>query len=107
MRAIEVQVGGRDDAAHTVRFHGKWLVQPDEDETKSTEASSDAGNYYGVAVTKRGQIAVYCTQVGDYSKAILKTYHTLDAAEGDGWPKDILAEARRGVDPDYAEELDI
>jgi len=107
MGAIEVEVGGRDDAARTVRLYGTWLVQPDEDETRTTEAGYDAGSYYGVARTKRGQIEVYCTHVNDDSHAVLDTYPSLDAAEGAGWPKHILAEARREVDPDYVEEWDI
>ena len=107
MEAIEVQVGGRDDTTHTVRFQGMWLVEPDEDDTRTTEADYDAGTYFGVALTKRNQIAVYSTDSSYNPKAELRTYPSFDAAELAGCPKDILAEARRGVDPDYVEDLDI
>lgn len=107
MEPIEVQLGGRDITGRTVRFQGTWLVEPQPDYTRTAEPHYDAGAYWGVASTRRGKIAVYCAHVNGRFDATLDTYRSLEAAEEDGVPKDIINEARRGLDPDYVEEWDI
>ncbi len=107
MGPIEVELGGRDIPKRTVRFQGTWLVEPQEDYTRTAEPHYDAGAYYGVASTRRGRIAVYCAHVNERFDATLDTYPSLEAAEAADVPKDIINEARRGLDPYYVEELDI
>jgi len=74
-------------------FNGTWLVAPDEDETRTSEDAYDAGAYWGVALTQRGKIAVYIAHVNERWAASLKVYDSLDEAELDEVPRDILAKA--------------
>src|SRR2546421_7459354 len=51
MEKITVEVG---EPSLTIGFTGRWLVDPDTDETRG---GADAGAYWGVALTQRGRIA--------------------------------------------------
>lgn len=84
---LTVEVG---EPPITVGFTGRWLVEPDPDETR---AGSDAGAYWGVALTGRGRIAVFVDHVNGRFPAELNDYDDLDAAEADGVPEEILAQA--------------
>ncbi len=106
MEAIQVPIGDRYNP-RLVEFDGRWLVDPEPDYTRTAEPGYDAGAYYGVAFTKRGQVAIYVAHCNGGFDPSLNTYPSLQAAEEDGLPKDIVAEARRAVDPDYVEKLDI
>jgi hypothetical protein len=106
METIEVALGGRTYSARWVGFEGRWLVSPDE-EMRTAEDHYDAGAYYGVALTKKGNIAVYCAHVNGGFDATLDHYPSFEAAEADGVPKDILAVAKNEADPNYVERLDI
>ena len=75
-------------------FIGIWLVVPDEDETRTSEKGHyDAGAYWGVALTQRGAIAIYMAHVNDRWPANLNVYASLDEAERNYVPRDILAKA--------------
>jgi hypothetical protein len=89
--SIEVYVG--KEPAVPVGFIGQWLVEPDEDETRTGEEGYDAGAYWGVALTQRGKIAVYTAHVNDGWPASLDVFDSLDDAESNGVPQDILAKA--------------
>lgn len=87
MQEITVEVG---DPAHTVAFTGRWLIEPDRDETRTSEEGYDAGAYYGVALTKRGRLAIYVAHVNEGWPANLIDYDSIDDAE-QHVPADILA----------------
>ena len=74
----------------TIGFTGRWLVDPDPDETRG---GADAGAYWGVALTQRGRIAVYVAHVNDGWPASLNDYSSLDAAADDDVPEEIIARA--------------
>jgi hypothetical protein len=70
--------------------------------------SGEAGFYYGVAVTRRGKIAVYIDSTKPSVDARLETYPSLDAAAAEGTlPEDIYERADAEMDPGYVQELDI
>jgi len=89
MKEITVEVG---EPSLTVGFTGRWLVDPDPDETRTGEAGYDAGAYWGVALTKRGRIAVFTAHCNDGWPANLRDYDSLDQAAADV-PADIVARA--------------
>jgi Post-segregation antitoxin CcdA len=87
MEKITVEVG---EPSLTIGFTGRWLVEPDPDETRG---GSDAGAYWGVALTQRGRIAVYVAHVNDGWPASLNDYPSLDAAANDNVPEEIIVRA--------------
>jgi hypothetical protein len=60
-----------------------------------------------VALTQRGNIAVYVRHVNDGFAPILKTYSTVEEAGAEGTPEDILATAAAKISDDYVQKLDI
>lgn len=90
MQQISVETGADYDMTET--FTGLWLVEPDSDETRTGEENWDAGTYWGVARTKKGQIAVYTAHCNGRSPGHLDAYPSLEQAEGNV-PEDILAMA--------------
>jgi hypothetical protein len=106
MDEIQLEIGDPRDAGATLTtsFIGRWLVEPDEDETRTTMAGRDAGAYWGVALTRRGRIAVYTAHVNDGWPAQLRDYDTLDDAD---LPEDILAMAKNALGEEYVIRLDI
>jgi hypothetical protein len=106
---IRVEVDGFTAPYRPVQFEGRWLVEPDPDETRTTESGYDPGAYYGVALTGRGNIAVYRAHSNDGFDAELKAYDSFEEAEADGMPADILGTASAEAGPDYVhvQKLDI
>lgn len=94
MERITVETGG--DYDRTEGFVGRWLVAPDSDETRTGEDGWDAGTYWGIALTKKGQIAVYTAHCNQRQPGRLRAYRSLDQAEGD-IPDDILAMASEAL----------
>jgi hypothetical protein len=97
----------RGKIARKVWFEGRWLVEPDEDKTRPADPAGEAGFYYGVALTKRGNIAVYINSIKPGGDPRLDTYPSLDAAAVEGLPEDIYEKAEAVMDRDFVEELDI
>ena len=98
----------RGESVRRVRFEGRWLVRPDQDETRSADPSGEAGFYYGVALTRRGNVAVYIDSVKPSVDAQLETYASLDAAAAEGTlPEDIYEMADAEMGSDYVQDLDI
>ena len=63
---------------------------------------------YGVALTQRGNIAVYIRHVNDGFAPRLRTYRTFEEAEkGFGMPGDILAMAASEISDGYVQKLEI
>jgi len=87
MEKIIVEVGY---PSLTVGFTGRWLVEPDPDETRGGD---DAGAYWGIALTQRGRIAVYVAHCNDGWPASLNDYSSLDAAANDDVPAVIIVRA--------------
>jgi hypothetical protein len=94
MGQITLPVG---DPELTVGFAGRWLVEPDSEETRSSEPDHDPGAYWGVALTKRGRIAVYTGHCDTTRAASLHDYDTLGEAVQEGLPADIAALAADGL----------
>lgn len=101
---VKIDVG---DPTHTVGFKGRWLVPPDSDETRTKEDGHDAGAYWGVALTKRGRIAVYTAHCNDGWPAMLADYDDLDAASADNVPADIIAMAAKELGQQHVVWRDI
>jgi hypothetical protein len=94
MGPITVEVG---DPALTVGFSGRWLVEPDPDGTRTEGDAYDVGTYWGVALTKRGRIAVYSSHRDDGRPASLSHYDSLDEAADHWVPANIIARAAAGL----------
>jgi len=89
------------------RFIGRWLVDPDEHETRTDQQGFDAGAYWGVALTKRGRIAVYVAHVNEDWPTDLEVYDSLDDAANGKVPADILAMAATELGEERVVQLDI
>lgn len=74
-------------------FTGRWLVAPDPQNTTSDDGGHDPDTYWGVALTRRGRIAVYAAHRQELWPPRLDDYDTLDHAAADDLPNDILAMA--------------
>jgi len=107
MERIEIELWGPEERPYQAAFVGQWLLWPDEDETRTGEPGYDLGAYYGVALTQRGNIAVYIQHVNDGFAPRLKTYHSFEEAEKDVMPGDILAMAASEISDGYVQKLDI
>jgi hypothetical protein len=107
METIEVEFWGPGDVPYDASFVGRWLLWPDETETRTGEPGYDLGAFYGVALTRRGNIAVYIRHVNDGFAPILKTYGSFEEAEEEGIPGDILAMAASEISDSYVQKLDI
>jgi hypothetical protein len=95
MERIEVDVADGHGGLRTLAFTGRWLVVPDSAETRASEEDGvgyDAGLYWGVALTKRGRIAVYVAHC-NHDGGSLFHFDTLDEA-ADDLPMSIMADAR-------------
>ena len=90
MEKITVEVG---DPSLAVGFTGRWLVEPDSDETQTGEFGYDDGSYWGIALTGRGRIAVYMAHCNGRWSPTLRDFDGLDAAADAGTPADIIARA--------------
>lgn len=88
MEQITVDIG---EPRLTVGFTGRWLVEPDPDETQADQPGPDAGVSWGVALTRRGRFAVFAAPRHDRWAASLHAYDSLDAAANDGVPGEIIA----------------
>ena len=106
METITLEIG-REERARTVEFVGRWLLDPDPDDTRTGEPGYDAGAFYGVALTKRGNIAVVSEHCNGAWGPYLKTYADFEEAERDNVPSDILAMASAEMGADYVQKLDI
>ncbi len=114
---IEVELAheqghGWEESAYQAQFVGQWLLDPDPEETRTSEPGFDAGAYYGVALTQRGNIAVYTRHVNDGFAPMLEVYGSFEEAEQRGEPADILARAAASptgtaMGADYVRKLDI
>ena len=62
-------------------FDGRWLVEPDARGTRTGEPGYDAGQYWGVALTAKGRIAVYTAHCNDGWTPKLYVADSLDDAE--------------------------
>ena len=107
METIEVGLWGPEERPYPVQFVGRWLLYPDPDETRTGEPGYDAGGYYGVALTQRGNIAVYWAHCNEGRAPTLHTYSSFEEAEEDGVPGDILAIAAAEINDGYVQRLDI
>lgn len=85
---IIVEVG---KPSYSTGFVGRWVVVPDPDDTHSTAPGQDADAYWGVAVTRRGRIAVYAAHRKGKWPARLDDYDSLEHAAEDDVPPDIIA----------------
>lgn len=75
----ELTVDMRDNEGRewTEGFRGRWLIEPDDD----NRYGPDAGLCYGVALTAKGAIAVYCYHVNDKRPPFLADYEDLNSAQ--------------------------
>jgi hypothetical protein len=90
LKEIVVETGS---PAFETGFVGRWLVEPDADRTRSHTHGQEHDAYWGVAVTRRGRIAVYAAHRDGLWPARLDDYDSLDDAASDDVPGDILARA--------------
>ena len=83
---LEVEVG--PDRERKEAFLGRWLVVPDDD-VRSGQSDQDAGACFGIALTAKGNVAVYSYHVNDRWPANLLVYPNLEAARDAGFPADL------------------
>ncbi len=95
------------DPAIEEAFRGRWLVEPDENASRSRLDGVDAGAYFGVARTKLGRIAVYTAHCNEKWPGRLEDFDDLDHAEAKGVPADILRVAARELGDDRPLRRDI
>lgn len=110
METIEVQLPGPHGPSYSAEFVGEWLVRPDESSTRTLYPGYDPGAYYGVALTRKGKIAVYVQHVDERFEPMFDIYDSLEAAEKSTVPLDIvtLAAVALGSEYDgYVRKLDI
>ena len=113
METIEVLIGTSIYTGRRVQFEGRWLVKPSPNNPRSFEGAIKVGAdrkgvYYGVALTRRGNIAVYTgsTQLNHDDK--LDHYGSFEEAEQAGVPSEILSKAAEAADSEaYVQKLDI
>ena len=109
MEDIRVRVGERVEPLHDVpssaasyreteAFTGRWLVPPGEEAT-SRATQQTTGYCYGVALTRRGQIAVYRYHPQALRPATLEAFASLQEAQlpGDIEEKAAAAMGRENV----------
>ena len=94
---IEVACEGRG-GEHIERFIGRWLVAPDEKETRAAESDFDTvpwdyGYYWGVALTSRGQFAVYAAHCNSGHGHLEVFPHSEDLLAADNIPPSIVGAA--------------
>jgi hypothetical protein len=100
---IAVEVG---QPPQLVGFRGRWLVEPDADQTRSVQDKVDKAAYWGVALTARGRIAVYVAHAHQRWPARLDDYDSLLAA-GSNLPNDIREMAAFALGRDHVVWRDI
>lgn len=106
-RALErITVKTGEEYNITEGFIGRWLVAPDDRETRTNEEGYDAGAYWGVALTQKGRIAVYTAHCNERFPGALADFDTLADAEGE-IPEDIYAMASSAIGQDYVIMRDI
>jgi hypothetical protein len=72
-------------------FVGRWLVEPDPDESRSRLAGH-AGAYWGVAITESGRYAIYIAHCAEVWPGRLVEHDSLADAAGVA-PATVLAAA--------------
>ncbi len=107
MENIAVDLRDHEENPYTVEFVGRWLLSPDPDETRTGESGYDAGAFFGVALTRRGNLAVVSEHCNGKWGPYLETHGSFDEAKEKGVPADILSMAATQVGADYAQKLDI
>jgi post-segregation antitoxin (ccd killing protein) len=78
MTEIRVQTG--PEPALTEIFTGRWLVDPESERSRVSEKGYDRHSVWGVAVTKRGNIAVYAGHRSRSVPACLTVHESLEDA---------------------------
>jgi hypothetical protein len=105
MSEIRVETG--EEPTITRAFIGRWLVEPDADGTRTVVDGYDAGTYWGIALTRRGKIAVYSAHCNDRRAARLDVHDDLDEAENDGTPPDLISMAATALGQERVLKMDI
>lgn len=102
---VSVRKDARDDSSPVVRkaFNGRWLVSDFETDA----ASYDAGTQWDVAVTEQGRLVVCIHQRQEDVCDYFAVYDTIDDAEADHAPADLLSAVAAEIGEDFVEELDI
>jgi hypothetical protein len=106
--SIKVGVTDTKGGSLTKAFVGCWLVEDMASEEDAETAGFDGRAFNGswsIALTKRGNFAIYCDLGTDGST--FKTYGSLDEAENDGVPPDVVAAASQEMGVHRVIELDI
>ncbi len=88
---IEVQVAAPEQHVMVRAFVGRWLVVPD------AGAACDSGVAYGVALTDRGNIAVYVRHNSCRWASTLDFYDRLDDIPSARLPADVNELAARAL----------
>ena len=87
---ITVEVGDREGHRWHESFSGTWLFEPSDDQ----RFGSNAGACYGIALTRKGKIAVYSYHLTESFPPGLRVYETVGEA--------VTAE---GLDPEFEPQL--
>jgi hypothetical protein len=102
-RIVVPVLGADGESERDVAFWGRWIVgSPGDDDFR---AGTDAGACWAVALTKKGQLAVYSWHCNGRWGPYLNVYADVDHARRVGLPEELLAEV--GGQLGMVEELDI
>lgn len=104
---IVIQIAGPGERMIEQAFYGTWLVHPDPEESRTTEENYDRGAYWGVALTRKAQIAVLTQHCNERWSPEFRVYSSLDDALAGDVPADIVAAAAQELGQSRPIELDI
>ena len=90
MAEISVETGGQP--VITEVFIGRWLMDPDSEQARTNLDGYDRNARWGVALTKRGRIAVYAGHRSRLHAARLTVFSSLEEAAQE-LPPNITREA--------------
>ena len=98
LNTVAVRVGGRGwpKYSHMETFEGRWLVTPDPDGARE---GSDIKASWGVAVTAKDAIAVYCC--AEDQAPSLNVYKSLDDIPDDALPESVWVTVRAAQSENY------
>ena len=102
----EITVQNKNGAA---RFIGRWIVVPDRDETRARRADGpqwDPEVYYGIAVTRRRQIALWTCHANERFEPELRVVPHAAHLRG-VIPESLVRTAEYALGPSEPEFLDI
>jgi predicted CopG family antitoxin len=108
MKTIEFEIENKDTGRISKKsFKGRWVIDTDAP-LEPSGPQYMAGHAYVAAITAKGQIFLGHFKPRDSDHLEDYTvYNSIQFAEVDGWPSELLAAVADELGEDFVEELDI